>query len=79
MAHMDGFDESTSLERNYAVRILPAGVGRGLADAVRGDLSGLGRSGAIVAAFSVTVAGYLWYLLEGLFHKKASPASSATA
>jgi Glycosyl transferase family 2 len=80
MAHMDGFDESTSLERYYAVRILPAGVGRGLADAVRGDVSGLGRSGAIVAAFSVTVAGYLWYLVEGLFRRKASPVSStATA
>ncbi len=81
MAHMDGFDESTSLERNYALRILPAGVGRGLADAVRGDLSGLGRSGAIVAAFAVTVAGYLWYLLQGLFHKRAgsAPSSAATA
>ncbi len=30
MAHMDGFDESTSLERHYALRTLPAGVGRGL-------------------------------------------------
>jgi hypothetical protein len=79
MAHMDGFDESTSLERYYAVRILPAGVGRGVADAVRGDVSGLGRSGAIVAAFSVTVAGYLWYLLEGLFRRKASQATSTTA
>ena len=79
MAHMDGFDESTSMERNYALRILPAGVRRGLADAIRGDISGLGRSGAIVAAFSVTVCGYVWYLLEGLFHKKASPESSATA
>jgi hypothetical protein len=55
-------------------------VGRGLADAVRGDVSGLGRSGAIIAAFSVTVAGYLWYLLESVFRRKASPASStATA
>jgi glucosyl-dolichyl phosphate glucuronosyltransferase len=81
MAHMDGFDESTSLERNYALRILPAGVGRGLADAARGDLSGLGRSGAIVAAFAVTVAGYLWYVLQGLFHKRAgsAPSSAATA
>jgi hypothetical protein len=74
---MDGFDESTSLERYYAVRILPAGVGRGLADAVRGDVSGLGRSAAIVAAFSVTVGGYLWYLLENLFRKKASSTSPA--
>jgi hypothetical protein len=79
MAHMDGFDESTSLERYYAVRILPAGVGRGLADAVRGDVSGLGRSGAIIAAFSVTVGGYFWYLLESLFKKRARPASSSTA
>jgi hypothetical protein len=79
MAHMDGFDESTSMERTYALRILPAGVRRGLADAIRGDVSGLGRSAAIVAAFSVTVCGYIWYLLEGLFHKKARPESSATA
>jgi hypothetical protein len=79
MARMDGFDESTALERHYAARTLPAGVGRGLADAVRGDISGLGRSGAIVAAFSVAVAGYAWYLVESPFRKKASPASSATA
>jgi hypothetical protein len=77
MARMDGFDESTSIERYYALRTLPAGVGRGLADAVRGDVSGLGRSGAIVAAFSVTVAGYFWYLLQSLFRKKASSASPA--
>lgn len=77
MAHMDGFDESTSLERNYAVRILPAGVGRGLKDAVRGDISGLGRSGAIVAAFAVTVAGYIWYQMESIFRRKSSSASTA--
>ncbi len=79
MAHMDGFDESTSSERRYALRILPAGVGRGLKDAVRGDFAGLGRSGAIIAAFTVTVAGYAWYLLEGLFHKKADPQPTASA
>jgi hypothetical protein len=79
MAQMDGFDESTSAERNYALRILPAGIGRGLRDALRGDVSGLGRSGAIIAAFTVTVVGYLWYLLEGLFHKKSRPRSTAAA
>jgi glucosyl-dolichyl phosphate glucuronosyltransferase len=76
MAHMDGFDESTSLERNYAVRILPLGVGRGLKDAVRGDVSGLGRSGAIVAAFAVTVGGYIWYQMESVFRRKSRPARS---
>jgi hypothetical protein len=79
MAHMDGFDESTALERDYAIRTLPVGVGRGLADAVRGDVSGLGRSGAIIAAFSVAVTGYLWYLLEGLLRRRPGPASSAAA
>jgi hypothetical protein len=79
MARMDGFDESTSLERSYALRTLPAGVGRGLADAVRGDVSGLGRSGSIVAALSVTLSGYAWYLLESRFHKKTGPASSAAS
>lgn len=81
MARMDGFDESTSAERHYALRILPVGVGRGLADTARGDFSGLGRSAAIVAAFTVTVAGYAWYLLEGIVRKKASgqPQSPATA
>lgn len=77
MARMDGFNESTSLERNYTLRILPAGVGRGLLDTVRGDVSGLGRSGAIIAAFTVTVGGYLWYLLESLFKKKVARASSS--
>ena len=75
MARMDGFDESTSLERNNALKTLPAGVGRGLADAVRGDVSGLGRSGSIVAALSVTLSGYAWYLLESRFRKKTSAAS----
>jgi glucosyl-dolichyl phosphate glucuronosyltransferase len=79
MARMDGFGESTWVERTYAMRILPAGVGRGLVDALRGDISGLGRSGAIVAAFTVTVAGYFWYLLEGLIGRNAAPQSSATA
>lgn len=79
MARMDGFGESTSAERDYALRILPAGVGRGLADALRGDISGLGRSGAIIAAFSVTVAGWAWYLLGGLFRRRAGSRSPAAA
>jgi cellulose synthase/poly-beta-1,6-N-acetylglucosamine synthase-like glycosyltransferase len=72
MAHMDGFDQSTSSERNYALRTLPAGVRRGLRDALRGDLAGLARAGSIVMAFSVTVLGYLWYLVESPFRKKVA-------
>ncbi len=80
MARMDGFDQSTSSERYYALRTLPAGVRRGLRDALRGDLAGLGRAGAIVLAFSTTVLGYLWYLIESpiLRRKAAAPPSAVT-
>jgi O-antigen biosynthesis protein len=67
MAQMDGFSESTSSERAYARTTLPAGVRRGLRDALHGDLSGLGRSGAITAAFTVAVAGYLGYLADNSY------------
>jgi hypothetical protein len=70
MAHMDGWDRSTSSERYYAARTLPAGIRRGLWDALRGDLAGLGRAGSIVAAFSVAVLGYLWYLIVSPRQKK---------
>jgi Glycosyl transferase family 2 len=72
MARMDGFDQSTSSERYYAARTLPAGVRRGLADALRGDLSGLARAGTIVVAFTVAVAGYLWFLLESPRRRKGA-------
>jgi hypothetical protein len=45
-------------ERAYTLRTLPSGVGRGLRDALRGDLSGLGRAAAIVAGLAVTTVGY---------------------
>jgi Glycosyl transferase family 2 len=79
MARMDGFDESTSSERYYALRTLPAGVGRGLADALHGDFSGLARSGAIAAAFSTAVAGYCWYELGSLRHRRAASSASSAA
>lgn len=62
MASMDGFGESTSMERSYASRTLPAGVRRGLREAVRGDVSGVARSVSIVMGLTFAVAGYLWYV-----------------
>jgi glycosyltransferase involved in cell wall biosynthesis len=79
MAHMDGFGESTSSERYYALRVLPAGVGRGLADAVRGDISGVGRSAAIVVAFGVSVVGYAWYVMRSWRPRKVGASFSAAA
>ncbi len=54
-----GSRDGLSAERTYTTRTLPRGVVRGLADAGRGDLSGLGRAGAITAGLGATVAGYV--------------------
>ena len=53
-----GTGDGLSAERRYVTRVLPLGMARGAADAVRGDLSGLGRAGAIAAGTGATVAGY---------------------
>ena len=58
VAQAVGSDDGLSAERGYATRVLPRGVVRGIADSFRGDLSGLGRAGAIIVGLSVTAAGY---------------------
>ncbi|WP_281372000.1 glycosyltransferase family 2 protein [Streptomyces abyssomicinicus] len=59
VARSVGVDKGLESERRYATRVLPAGVARGLADAVRGRPGGAGRAGAIVTGALVTAAGYL--------------------
>ena len=55
-----GVQDSTHTERQYALRALPPGVARGVADTLlRGDLSGVTRSGAIVTGFTLTALGYV--------------------
>jgi glycosyltransferase involved in cell wall biosynthesis len=55
-----GGRDGLAAERFYTARILPRGFARGLkAAAVKGDVSGIARSGSIVVGFSATVAGYL--------------------
>jgi glycosyltransferase involved in cell wall biosynthesis len=54
-----GGNDGLSSERGYTTRTLPTGVVRGMADALRGDLAGLGRAGAIMVGLSVTVTGYV--------------------
>ena len=54
-----GSHDGLSSERRYTTRTLPAGVARGIADFGRGDISGLGRAGAIAAGLGSTVAGYV--------------------
>lgn len=54
-----GANDALSTERSYTLKVLPMGMLRGLGDALRGDLSGLGRASAIVLGFSLTALGYL--------------------
>lgn len=54
-----GSRDGLASERSYALRTLPAGVARGLWEAVRGDITGLARSGAIIAGLALTASGYL--------------------
>ena len=69
VARRVGSDAALASERSYVVRTLPAGVWRGLADAARGDRSGLARAGAIACGLAITAAGYV----RGLVSREARP------
>ena len=55
-----GSAEGLSSERTYTLKTLPTGVLMGFSDAIRGDLAGLQRAGAILAGLSFTAAGYIF-------------------
>ncbi|WP_329389497.1 glycosyltransferase family 2 protein [Streptomyces sp. NBC_01716] len=60
VARSVGAGKGLESERRYATRVLPAGVARGLRDAVRGrGRGGAGRAGAIVAGVLTTAAGFV--------------------
>jgi hypothetical protein len=54
-----GTGKGLESERRYTTRVLPAGVLRGLGDALRGRKGGAGRAGAIVTGVAAAAAGYL--------------------
>jgi GT2 family glycosyltransferase len=54
-----GAGRALASERHYTCGVLPRGVVRGFADALRGDVAGLARTGAIVVGLAVTVSGYV--------------------
>jgi GT2 family glycosyltransferase len=53
-----GSTDGLSSERAHVLKTLPRGVVRGLADALRGDVAGLGRAGAIATGLACTTWGY---------------------
>ena len=53
-----GRASALSSERDYASRVLPAGVWRGLRDSLAGDIWGAARSVVIVLGLAATTVGY---------------------
>ena len=60
VARLTGASDALESERRYASRVLPAGVARAAAGAVRGPgrRAAAGRAGAIVAGLATTAVGY---------------------
>jgi glucosyl-dolichyl phosphate glucuronosyltransferase len=58
VTHSVGATDGLATERGYTFKTLPLGVLRGLGDALRGDLSGLGRAGGIVLGLACATWGY---------------------
>ncbi len=58
VARSVGADKGLESERRYTTRVLPAGVARGLRDALLGRPGGAGRAGAIVAGVLTAAGGY---------------------
>ncbi|WP_405838508.1 glycosyltransferase family 2 protein [Streptomyces sp. NBC_01518] len=59
VARSVGADKGLESERRYTTRVLPAGVVRGLRDAVFARPGGAGRAGAIVAGVFGAAGGYV--------------------
>jgi len=72
---VSGWGESLSSERAYVLRVLPAGVLRGIVESVTArDRAGLERSLAIVAGLVLTTAGYVAGRLEASRRRAVRPA-----
>ncbi|MGW1957378.1 glycosyltransferase family 2 protein [Streptomyces sp. NPDC001920] len=59
VARSVGAEKGLESERRYTTRVLPAGVARGLRDALLARPGGAGRAGAIVAGVLTAAGGYV--------------------
>lgn len=59
LSGLEGSPAALSSERSHAFKVLPAGVFRGLSQALRGDIGGAQRAAAIVVGLYVTTLGYV--------------------
>lgn len=59
VARSVGAGKGLESERRYTTRVLPAGVARGLRDALLGRAGGAGRAGAIAVGVAAAAGGYV--------------------
>jgi glycosyltransferase involved in cell wall biosynthesis len=71
-----GSEQGLESERRHLFAIVPRGVLRGLGDALRGDLSGLGRAAGIVAGIGAAGIGFI---LGSLQTRLARPTAAPAA
>ncbi len=60
LARLVGAEQGLESERRHLLVTIPRGVLRGLGDALRGDLSGIGRAAAIGLGIVAAAAGYAY-------------------
>lgn len=60
LARLVGAEQGLESERRHLFVTIPRGVLRGLGDALRGDLSGIGRAAAIGVGIAAAAAGYAY-------------------
>ncbi len=68
-----GVGDALASEKAYTTKVLPLAVLRGVRDLFRGDVTGLGRAGAVILGFGVTGLGYV----RGTLTPKSSVKRSA--
>jgi hypothetical protein len=54
-----GAADALASERTYVSHVLPRALARGAGDAIRGDLWGLGRAGAVTVGLAAAALGYI--------------------
>jgi hypothetical protein len=59
VAQSVGAGDGLASERAHALKALPLGALRGVGEAIRGDLPGFGRAGAIAVGLAWTTWGYV--------------------
>jgi hypothetical protein len=64
LARLVGSEQGLESERRHLLVTIPRGVLKGLGDALRGDLSGLGRVGAIAVGIAAAACGYAYARLD---------------